>query len=298
MRTAFISIVGRANVGKSTLLNAIIGDKVSIVSNKPQTTRNKITGIYNKEDLQLVFVDTPGMHTPKNKLGEHMVKAVSEAIEDVDVALLVVECKPPRATEEKLIARLAAHNIPIILVINKIDTIKKAEVIKYIAEYSKLHDFAAVVPISAMRKDGVQIILDEIMPFTNEDGIQYYPEDSYTDQTVRQMASEIVREKVLRNMHDEIPHGVAIEPLVFKDRKNKAGEDVTDIIINIICEKESHKGMLIGKAGSMLKKMATEARKDIEELLGNKVNLQCYVKVKENWRDSEKIITELALFDD
>jgi GTP-binding protein Era len=298
MRTAYISIVGRANVGKSTLLNAIIGEKISIVSNKPQTTRNRITGIYNRDDMQLVFVDTPGMHTPHNKLGEHMVKAAKEAMDDVDAAILVVECKPPRTTEKRIIERLNAEGTPTVLVINKIDRVKKSEIIKTIEEYSKLGEFASIVPISALKKDGVKIVLDEIMPFTNEDGVQYYPDDIDTDQTVRQMASELVREKILRNMHDEIPHGIAVEPLVFKDRENKNGEPVTDIVLNIICEKESHKGMLIGKAGSMLKKTASEARADIEKLLGNKVNLQCYVKVKENWRDSEKIITELALFDD
>ncbi len=298
MKTAYISIVGRANVGKSTLLNSIIGEKISIVSNKPQTTRNRVTGIYNRDGLQLVFVDTPGMHTPQNKLGEHMVKAAKEAMEDVDVAVLVVECKPPRNTEKRIIEKLSASETPIILVINKIDRVKKSDIIKAIEEYSKLGEFASVIPISALKKDGVQIVIDEILPFANEDGIQFYPDDIDTDQTVRQMASEIVREKILRNMHDEIPHGVAVEPLVFKDRENKNGETVTDIVLNIICEKESHKGMLIGKAGSMLKKTATEAREDIEKLLENKVNLQCYVKVKENWRDSEKIIMELALFDE
>ena len=248
--------------------------------------------------MQLVFVDTPGMHTPHNKLGEHMVKAAKEAMDDVDAAILVVECKPPRTTEKRIIERLNAEGTPTVLVINKIDRVKKSEIIKTIEEYSKLGEFASIVPISALKKDGVKIVLDEIMPFTNEDGVQYYPDDIDTDQTVRQMASELVREKILRNMHDEIPHGIAVEPLVFKDRENKNGEPVTDIVLNIICEKESHKGMLIGKAGSMLKKTASEARADIEKLLGNKVNLQCYVKVKENWRDSEKIITELALFDD
>ena len=210
----------------------------------------------------------------------------------------MVECKPPRTTEKRIIERLNAEGTPTVLVINKIDRVKKSEIIKTIEEYSKLGEFASIVPISALKKDGVKIVLDEIMPFTNEDGVQYYPDDIDTDQTVRQMASELVREKILRNMHDEIPHGIAVEPLVFKDRENKNGEPVTDIVLNIICEKESHKGMLIGKAGSMLKKTASEARADIEKLLGNKVNLQCYVKVKENWRDSEKIITELALFDD
>lgn len=297
MKTEFVSIMGRANVGKSTLLNAIVGEKIAIVSDKPQTTRNRIVGIYNTDDAQLVFIDTPGIHAPKNKLGEHMMKEAYTAMEDVNAAVVVVECKMPKNVEINLIKRLNDEGTPIVLVINKIDLVKKEEIMKVITAYAEIFEYAAVVPISAMRKDGVGIVIDELMKFAGDDDVRYYPDDIATDQTVRQMASEMIREKILRHMYDEVPHGIAVEPVVFRERSNKAGEEVTDIVMNIICEREAHKGMIIGKGGQMLKMLATEAREDMEDLLGTKVNLQCFVKVKENWRDNEKIIAELGMYD-
>ena len=295
MKTAFITVCGRANVGKSTLMNALVGEKVSIISDKPQTTRNKITGIYNAPDVQLVFIDTPGVLTPKNKLGEHMLREVNAALDEVDIILLVAECRKPGMQEKNLLARFEGQTV--ILVLNKIDKVPKKDVAQAIMEYSQLFDFKSIVPVSALRHDGVKIILDELLALA-EEGQAYYPEDTYTSQTVRQMASEIVREKILRNMYEEVPHGIAIEPVIFKERENKNGEPVTDVIMNIICERETHKGMIIGKNGQMLKKMASQAREDMEKLLDTKVYLECHVKVKENWRDSEKIITELGLYDE
>ena len=298
MRTEFVAILGRANVGKSTLINALVGEKIAIVSNKPQTTRNRIIGIYNEPDLQIVFIDTPGLHVPKNKLGEHMMSETNEAMDGIDAAVGVVDCKPPRSTEANLLRRLNGAGVPVILVVNKIDLVRKDEIARTLAAYADLATYAAVVPISALRQDGVKIVLDELRAFAGEEGVQYYPDDIATNQTVRQMASEIVREKILRHTYDEVPHGVAVEPIVFRERENRNGEPVTDIAVNIICERDAHKGMLIGKGGSLLKTMATEARKDLEDLLGTKVNLQCFVKVRENWRDNEKIITELHLYDE
>ena len=298
MKTGFISIVGRANVGKSTLLNAMIGEKVAIVSSKPQTTRSKIIGIYNDKDVQLVFVDTPGLHTPKNRLGQHMVRQTQEAREDVDAVLLVVEPRPAGGTEKQLLQRLQQMDVPVILVINKIDQVAKSRVAQTIATYAELYDFTAVVPVSALRQDGVQIVLDELMPLASESPSAYYPDDIATDQTVRQMAAEIVREKILRNMRDEVPHGVAVEVEKFAERTSSSGKPVTDISVAIICERAAHKGMLIGKQGSMLKKMAEQAREDLEQLVGTKVYLECFVKVKEDWRDSEKAIAELHLYDE
>ncbi|PWM46600.1 MAG: GTPase Era [Clostridiales bacterium] len=295
MKTAFITVCGRANVGKSTLMNALIGEKVSIISDKPQTTRNKITGIYNAPDVQLVFIDTPGVLVPKNKLGEHMLKEVNEALDEVDIILLVAECRKPGMQEHNLLERFKGQTV--ILVLNKVDKVPKKDVAEAIMAYSQIFDFRSIIPTSALRNDGVKIVLDELLALA-EEGPAYYPEDTYTSQTVRQMVSEIVREKILRNMYDEIPHGIAVEPIIFKERENKNGEPVTDVIMNIICERETHKGMIIGKNGQMLKKMASQARQDMEKLLDTKVYLECHVKVKENWRDSEKLITELGLYDE
>lgn len=295
MKSAFITVCGRANVGKSTLMNALIGEKVSIISNKPQTTRNKITGIYNAPGVQLVFIDTPGIHEPKNKLGEHMLKEIGAALDEVDIILLVAECRKPGRQEMNLLSRFRDRTV--ILVLNKIDKVPKKDVAEAIMAYSDIFEFRSVVPVSALKKDGIDIIMNEILALA-EDGEAYYPEDSYTPQTVRHMASEIVREKILRNMYEEIPHGIAVEPIVFRERQNKNGETVTDIVMNIICEREAHKGMIIGKNGNMLKKIASYAREDIEKLLQTKVYLECHVKVKENWRDNEKTINELGIYNE
>jgi len=291
MKSGFVAVIGRANVGKSTLMNTFIGEKIAIVSDKPQTTRNKIIGIYNDENLQIVFVDTPGFHTPKTKLGEKMISDIDNVMEDIDVALLVTECESPRNTEKKLIERCMKNNIPIILVLNKIDVTKNHLIIQTISEYAAMGDiFKAIVPVSAMKNDGVDIIMKEIIGLLPESDIMFYSDDISTDQTEKQMTAEILREKLLKNLNKEIPHGTAIETIIFKKRPDK---DITDLVINIICEKESHKGIIIGKKGFMLKKVASEARLDMEKLLGTKVFLDCHVKVRVGWRDNEQMINEL-----
>ncbi len=294
MKSGFVSIVGRANVGKSTLMNALIGEKIAIVSDKPQTTRGRVTGIYNDDDVQLVFIDTPGIHTPKNKLGEHMVKTSAEAFSGVDAVLFVAEAKKPRSSELQIIEKLKGSSVPVILVLNKVDIIPKAEVAAAIGEYSQLYPFASIVPVSAKNEDGVDIVLKELMPYIDE-GELLYPTDIATDMTSRQLVEEIVREKFLNNLYDEIPHGIAIETVVYKDSETTKGEPISNININIICEKEQHKGMIIGKKGAMLKKTMSEARADIEDLLGQKIYMECHVKVRENWRDNESLIRSYGL---
>lgn len=297
MKTAFIAIVGRANVGKSTLLNSIVGQKVAIVSDKPQTTRNRITGIYNSDQVQFVFVDTPGLHKPRNKLGERMIREVSEALDGIDAVLMVVEPRRPGSAETRLIEKLSVAQVPVILVINKVDINSKADVAQAIDAYSKLFDFASIVPVSALESDGVDIILDELMPFAEECDEPFYPDDIPTSQTVRQMVCEIMREKILLNMYDEVPHGVAVEVVSFSERQSRDGSPVTDISVDIMCERDSHKSMIIGKSGEKLKKIASQARADIEQLVGMRVNLKCFVKVRENWRNNDRIISELHLYD-
>lgn len=288
MKSGFITIAGRPNVGKSTLLNAIIGEKISIVSSKPQTTRERIVGIYNRKDLQLVFIDTPGLHKPKNKLGKKMIREIKEATLDVDCAVLVVEPRAPGKTETELIERFKKENIPVILVINKTDITKKDIVAKTISEYSDIFDFTAVVPLSALRKDNVDPLIDEIIKTVSGD-VAFYPDDISTDRTERQLAAEILREKLIRRLSDEIPYGINVEIVSFKERENKP---IIDISANIICEKASHKGIIIGKNGETLKTAATLARQEAEKLLGKKVFLECFVKVREDWRNDEKYISE------
>ncbi len=287
MKTGFITIIGRPNVGKSTLLNAIIGEKIAIVTDKPQTTRSRIVGIYNEEDVQFIFVDTPGLHTPKNKLGEYMVKEAYEAADDVDCAIVVTEPKPPKATEVRLIERFNKDGIPMILVVNKTDKYSREEVAKTIAEYAKLSDFASVVPTSALRGSNVSIIIDELKKIIEDGGEKFYPDDIATDQTVRHMAAEIIREKLMRRLSDEIPHGITVDVVSFKEREDKP---ITDIAVSVICERESHKRIVIGKNGALIKAAASEARKEIEDLLDGKVFLECFVKVREGWRDDNNFI--------
>lgn len=293
MKTAFVSIVGRTNVGKSTLLNALLGEKISIVSDKAQTTRSRIVGILNTPDAQIVFRDTPGFHRPENKLGEKMVEVATEAIGDTDLILLVAECRAPGTTEKQILSRIQASGLPCILVLNKIDKVSKDAILKVIAAYAELFDFSSVIPVSALCRDGIQIVLDEIMPFAEEAAVTFYPTDAATDRSERYLASELVREKLLRNLRDEVPHGTAVSTVSFKDREDK---DLTEIYVDIICERESHKGIIIGKQGAMLKKIATEARSEIENLLGRKVFLDCRVKVKPDWRNDERLIGELNEF--
>lgn len=284
-RSGFIAIVGKPNVGKSTLLNKLIGEKIAIVSSKPQTTRNKITGVVNDDDVQMVFVDTPGLHRSHSKLDDHMRKAISDSISDVDAALLLIEPdKVVNEAENELIERLASHKIPTILVVNKIDTVKKEVLAEVIAVWSKRVDCVAFVPISAVTGDGVESLIKEIKTLM-PDGPRYFPDDMMTDQPERLIIADIVREKLLLLLSDEVPHGVAVTVESMKDRKN-----IVDIDANIYCEKESHKGIIIGKGGRMLKTVGTEARTDIEKLLDCHVNLQLWVKVKEDWRNRENVI--------
>lgn len=293
-KTGFIAIVGKPNVGKSTLLNTLLGEKIAIVSDKPQTTRNRITGILTRDDTQYVFLDTPGMHNPKNKLGDYMMRAANDAIVDVDVVLYVVEAnKHISPTEEELMDKLSRGAIPSILIINKIDIADGEKVGETIRRFTERHDFNAVIPVSAMKGKGIDAIFEELQPFMNETDAWYFPEDSITDQPERQIAAEIIREKILRLTNDEIPHGTAVVIEAFEEKK-----DMVSIRAEIFCEKESHKGILIGKNGAALKRIGTYAREDLEAFLGVKVYLNLWVKVKENWRDSAAQVTNFGFVDD
>jgi len=288
--SGFVAIVGRPNVGKSTLLNAVLGEKLAIVSAKPQTTRNKITGVLTEGEMQLVFLDTPGMHKPRTRLGEHMVKTVKESIVDVDVAILVIEAKQQENPAEiELLQKLAG--VPVILAINKIDLLEdKAALLNIITHWSRLFNFTAVVPISAQKMDGVSNLVAEIKKLIPE-GPQYYPDDIFTTDTERAVVAEIIREKLLNLLEEEIPHGTAVSIEKMHEREN--GEMI-DIEATIYCEKESHKGMIIGKGGSMLKKAGILSRTDIERLLDCHVNLKLWVKVKDDWRNREGILKTLG----
>lgn len=281
-RSAMITICGRPNVGKSTLTNALVGEKIAIVSDKPQTTRNRITAIVNRGDTQFVIMDTPGFHKPRTKLGDYMVNVVRESVADVDCVLLLVE--PVAAIgpqEEALIERLRENASPAVLVINKIDTVEKSRLLEVIALYSSAYQFDAVIPISAKTGDGLGILMDELEKYASE-GPHFFPDDMITDQPERQICAELVREKLLRCLNKEIPHGTAVEVTKFSERD----DGIIDLEVTIYCEKDSHKGIIIGKKGAMLKKIGELAREDIEEFMGTKVYLQTWVKVKENWRDS------------
>ena len=277
-----ITICGRPNAGKSTLTNALVGEKVAIVSPKPQTTRNRITAIVNHGDTQFVLLDTPGFHKPKTRLGDYMVNVVRESVSAVDCVLLMVE---PVASlgpqEEALIERIKQAGAPAILLINKIDTVDKARLLEVMAVYSAACDFDAILPISAKTGDGLDELLNELEKYS-VDGPHLFPDDMITDQPERQICAELVREKLLKCLDKEIPHGTAVEVTKFSERDN----GIIDLEVTIFCEKDSHKGIIIGKKGVMLKKIGELARKDIEEFMGAKVNLQTWVKVKENWRDS------------
>lgn len=288
-KTAFIAIVGRPNVGKSTLLNAILGEKVAIVSKKPQTTRNRITGIHTVGEDQYVFLDTPGMHSPRTRLGDFMVKTTSNTLGGVDSAILVVEAREEVGDiEAKIIQRFKSDGIRAILVINKIDTVRPANIAKTIASYAEAFDFEAVIPITAKNGKGVDVVVSECEKFLR--GSEwFFPEDIVTDQPERQIASEIIREKILRMLEEEIPHGTAV---TIEEWKEKAG--VVSIRAEIYCEKASHKGMIIGKGGATIKKIGSYARQDIEVMLDSKVFLDLYVRVKENWRDSNFNISDFG----
>lgn len=292
-KTAFITIIGRPNVGKSTLMNTIIGEKVAIVSNKPQTTRNRITGIYTEGDTQYVFVDTPGMHRPKTKLGEFMMKSADESLSGTDVIIYMIESgQTPEKADIQIIEKIKRAKIPALLVINKIDAGKRDKLLITIDKFSQLHDFASVIPISALFNDGVDIVMDEIKPFLKEER-WYFPEDVLTDMPEREICSEIIREKLLRVLDDEIPHGTAVVIEDFKENPK-----LIEIRAEICCEKAAHKKIVIGKNGDTLKRIASYAREDMESFFGQKVYLNLWVKVKENWRDSELHLNRLGFKND
>ena len=285
-RTAIITIAGRPNVGKSTLTNYLVGEKIAIVSNKPQTTRNRICGILTRDNLQFVFVDTPGYHKARTKLGDYMVNTVRESIADVDATILVVEPIPSvGAQEEALIEKIKGSRCPAILAINKIDTVEKDKLLEVIAAYSETGAFDAIIPISAKSGDGVDVLLEQCENYAIESPFMF-PDDVTTDQPERQVMAEIIREKLLWCLEKEIPHGTAVEITTFTERDN----GIIDIDATIYCEKASHKGIIIGKQGAMLKKISSMARTDCEKFMGTKVYLTTWVKVKENWRDSDFMV--------
>lgn len=292
-KTAFIAIVGCPNVGKSSILNALLGQKVAIVSDKPQTTRTRIMGVLTQDETQLVFTDTPGFHRPHNKLGEKMMQAVSDGISGVDACLFVVEAQGKlREAEKELIEMFHQQRMPVILAINKIDTVPvKTDLMSRILELSKVYDFEAVVPVSATKRDGLDDLLDEMKKLA-QPSMHFFPDDTLTDQPERVLASEIIREKMLRLLDREIPHGVAVSIEKMRERTDR---DIIDIEAVIYCEKESHKGIIIGKKGAMLKQISTYARQDMERFFDCKINLQCWVKVKEGWRNREGLIHNFGL---
>lgn len=286
-KSGFVAIIGRPNVGKSTLMNHLIGQKIAITSKKPQTTRNKIQTVYTCEDGQIIFLDTPGIHKAKNKLGEYMVNVAEQTLKDVDVILWLVEPTTYIDAGEKHIAeQLQKTSLPVILVINKVDTVKKEDILQVIDNYRKLYDFAEIIPASALRGQNTKDIVNSLfkyMPY----GPMFYDEDTVTDQPQRQIVAEIIREKALHALDEEIPHGIAVTIEKMRERK---GQHIVDIEATIICERDSHKGIIIGKQGSMLKKIGSNARFEIEKMLEERVNLKIWVKVKKDWRDSDTLM--------
>ena len=281
-KSAMITICGRPNVGKSTLTNAIVGEKIAIVSNKPQTTRNRISAVVTRGDTQFVLMDTPGFHKPRTRLGDYMVNVVKESVADVDAVMLLIE---PIANigrqEEELIARIKEARVPAVLVINKIDTVEKSALLEVMAVYSAACEFDAIIPISAKNGEGLDELMEQLEKYAVE-GPQLFPDDMISDQPEKQICAELVREKLLLCLDKEIPHGIAIEVTKFTEREN----GIIDMDVTIFCEKASHKGIIIGKQGAMLRRIGELARNDIETFMGTKVFLQTWVKVKENWRDS------------
>ena len=282
-KTAMITICGRPNVGKSTLTNALVGEKIAIVSNKPQTTRNRVSAVVNRGDTQFVIIDTPGFHKPRTRLGDYMVNVVKESVADVDAVMLLVE---PIANigrqEEELIARIKETGVSAILVINKIDTVEKTELLEVMALYSAAHDFDAIIPMSAKNGEGIDELLAELEKYAQE-GPQLFPDDMICDQPEKQICAELVREKLLLCLDKEIPHGTAVEVTRFSERDN----GIIDLDVTIYCEKASHKGIIIGKQGAMLREIGKQARGDIERMLDAKVYLELWVKVKEGWRNNQ-----------
>lgn len=302
-KSAFITIIGRPNVGKSSLMNKVLGQKVAIVSNKPQTTRTRIMGIYTKNETQIVFIDTPGFHKPKNELDRSMNKAVGEGMADVDAAVLVVEAVTSFKTEENelppaeaaLIKELEKRHLKAVLVINKIDLLeKKEDLLKIITKYNEVYPFEAIIPLSARTGDGVELMLKELNRFAKP-SVHYFPDDDVTDQPEKVMVAEMIREKLLRTLDKEVPHGIAIDLERFVERDTVSGEPIVEVEATIICERESHKGIIIGKGGAMLKKIGSLSRREIEEFFGIKANVKLWVKVKEDWRNRRGLIHTFGL---
>ena len=291
MKSGFVAIIGKPNVGKSTLLNRLAGQKIAIVSSKPQTTRTAIKGIINLENAQIIFTDTPGIHKPKNKLGEKMSETIDEATDGVDLMLYLIEAtdKGIGTANEFILQKIKDAKTKAILAINKVDLVKKENLLSLIKAYSEAYDFEAIIPISAREDDGIDILLNKIVEVLPEGPI-YYPEDEWTDQTERQIIEETIREKALKSLEDEIPHGIAVEVESMKKREEK---ELYDIEATIYCEKKSHKGIIIGKDGAVLKVIGERAREDIEKMLDCQVNLQLWVKIKEGWRDDEKKLNQV-----
>ena len=290
-KSGFVSIIGRTNVGKSTLINSLVGEKVAIMTNKTQTTRTAIRAIVNRKNSQIVFIDTPGIHKPKTKLGNTMIETAFGTISEVDVILFMVEATSDGIGrgDTKILEKLKETNKKVILIINKIDLVKKEQIAKLIDIYSKEYNFEAVIPISAIKNKEVEIILDEIEKLLNE-GPAYYDIDEYTDQTSRQLVEETIREKALKLLDDEVPHGIYVEVEKMKLSRTKTNERIYNIEVAIICLRDSHKGIIIGKNGSMLKRIGTYAREDLEEMLGIKINLKTWVKVRKDWQDEESFV--------
>lgn len=294
-KSGFVALIGRPNVGKSTLMNHLIGQKIAITSKKPQTTRNKIQTVYTCDEGQIVFLDTPGIHKAKNKLGEYMVNVAEKTLKEVDLILWLVEPDTFIGAGEQYIAeQLNSIEVPVILVINKTDTVKNDEVLEFIDAYRKIYDFDEIIPASALRGHNTEVIVEQIFKYLPE-GPMYYDEDTVTDQPMRQIVAELIREKALHALNDEIPHGIAVTIEIMKKRKSG---NIYDIEATIVCERESHKGIIIGKKGAMLKKIGTNARYEIEQQLEMKVNLQLWVKVRKDWRDSELLMKNYGYKED
>ncbi len=295
-KSGFVSLVGRTNVGKSTLLNRLIGEKVAIATSKPQTTRTAIKAIVNGDNYQIIITDTPGIHKPKTKLSKTMIDTAFKMFSEVDAIIFLIEATSENIGmgDSRILEKIKESNRPCILVINKIDLIKKEKLLKIIELYSKEYNFSAIVPISAEKDIGIDELIKEILNLLPE-GPKYYAEDEYTDQTSRQLAEEIIREKALKFLNDEVPHGIYVEVEKFSFRKTSKKEDIYDIEAYIYCLRESHKGIIIGKGGNKLKQIASYAREDIEKMLGTKVNLKVWVKVKEDWQENDNIVNKFKL---
>lgn len=290
-KSGFVSIIGKTNVGKSTLLNALVGEKIAIMANKTQTTRTAIKGIVNRDNAQIVFIDTPGIHKPKTKLNEIMINTAYETIQDVDVILFLIDATKQYVgkSETEIIDRIKQKKCKTILIINKIDLVKKEKLLEIMKMYSEQYNFEEIIPISALKKDGIELILNKIISLLPT-GPAYYDIEEYTDQTMRQISEEIIREKALLFLNEEVPHGIYVEVDKYLDRKTTKGEDIFDIEATIYCLRDSHKGIIIGKNGAMLKRIGQTSRVELEKMLETKVNLKLWVKVKEDWQDKDNII--------